>query len=270
MPHPNKYIHGYSKRETQRLREQSQILEPLMHGEISYPKGSIVLEPGCGVGAQTQLLLKHHPGMTLISMDMSYDSVQSASRHVCTTENDHTYFVNGNLLQCPFRAQSFDHIYLNFVLEHLAKPVQALKMFRSLLKPGGSITLNEGDHGSCFWYPETPAAKQTWEAAIKVQQKLGHDPLIGRRLHHLLSQAGFSHITTQPRYVSPDAGTPELLDGVVNSIIVPMTQAARNQAIEMGFIDTKTWKQGINELEQSGNPPEGSFFYTWFRGVGNA
>ena len=64
-----------------------------------------------------------------------------------------------------------------------------------------------------------------------------------------------------------DAGKPVLLDGVVNKIIVPMVQTARQQSLDMGMIDQATWDRGIAGLERSGVPPEGTFFYTWFKAV---
>ena len=50
------YVHGYTDRETQRLLEQSLILEELLHEGTRYPEGRRILEVGSGVGAQTLLL----------------------------------------------------------------------------------------------------------------------------------------------------------------------------------------------------------------------
>ena len=76
------YMHGYSARETQRLFEQSLILERLLHEGTRFPDGSRVLEPGCGVGAQTSILARKNPGIKLTSMDISGDSMNQASRLV--------------------------------------------------------------------------------------------------------------------------------------------------------------------------------------------
>lgn len=52
------YVHGYHPRENRRLEDQSGALVELMHGDTSYPAGSVVLEAGCGVGAQTVTLAR--------------------------------------------------------------------------------------------------------------------------------------------------------------------------------------------------------------------
>ncbi len=54
---------------------------------------------------------------------------------------------------------------------------------------------------------------------------------------------------------------------MVNKIIVPMTQTAREKSLDMGLIDEETWDRGISDLENSGVTPEGTFFYTWFKAV---
>ena len=40
------YVHGYSLRESERLTDQSGILEQLLHHGTEYEEGSIILEAG--------------------------------------------------------------------------------------------------------------------------------------------------------------------------------------------------------------------------------
>ena len=49
------YVHGYDPRESRRLQDQASTLVQLLHSDTSYPAGSLVLEAGCGVGAQTRV-----------------------------------------------------------------------------------------------------------------------------------------------------------------------------------------------------------------------
>ena len=57
---------------------------------------------------------------------------------------------------CPSN-EPFDHVFVCFVLEHLARPVEALSILERLLRPGGTITLIEGDHGSTYFHPDSAA-----------------------------------------------------------------------------------------------------------------
>jgi len=82
----------------------------------------------------------------------------------------------------------------------------------------------------------------------------------------LLRRAEFRVRYVEPRYIYADAGNPGLLDGMVHKIIVPMTETAREEALRQELMDDATWKKGIGDLERTGYPPEGTFFYTWFKG----
>lgn len=53
-----------------------------------------------------------------------------------------------DIFALPFESGSFDHVFVCFVLEHLSHPVEALAILGNVLRPGGSITVVEGDHGS--------------------------------------------------------------------------------------------------------------------------
>ena len=50
----NEYVHGYSGREMQRLNDQADTLDEIIHNDTIFKKGSLVLEAGCGVGAQNK------------------------------------------------------------------------------------------------------------------------------------------------------------------------------------------------------------------------
>lgn len=263
----NKYVHGYSPREIQRLQEQSDILEELLHSGTAYPAGTKVLEAGCGVGAQTILLAKRSPAAEFTCVDVSQEYLDQAKVNLHKNGISNVCLQQSDIMDLPFDEEGFDHVFVCFVLEHLSEPSKALAELRRLLQKGGTITAIEGDHGSCFWYPETEESLTVWECMIKVQQHLGHDPLIGRRLYPLLMEAGFTVKDVSPRWVYADAMNPELMDGVVNKIIVPMTQTAREQSLELGLVDDATWQKGIADLEKSGIPPDGTFFYTWFKAM---
>jgi len=63
------YVHGYTGREAERLRDQAETLTGLLHGDTRYPAGSEVLEAGCGTGAQTVILARNSPEARITSID---------------------------------------------------------------------------------------------------------------------------------------------------------------------------------------------------------
>ena len=72
------YIHGYSEEETQRLYDQANSIAEILHGDTIWPKGSHILEAGCGVGAQTQIIAPKNPGCRFTGVDISEKSLAAA------------------------------------------------------------------------------------------------------------------------------------------------------------------------------------------------
>ena len=262
------YVHGYTDRETQRLQEQSLILEELLHSGTSYPPGSRVLEVGCGVGAQTLILLRRNPGIHLTSIDMSAESLRMAKSSVEEAGYKNVEFRHENVFDEKLERGSYDHIFVCFVLEHMEQPVKALKLMMKLLSEGGTITLIEGDHSSGKWTPETDASRAAWDGLVTSQQLLGHDPNIGKRLQALMSEADIDRLRVEPLEVYADQSLPDILDGAINQIIAPMVYSAEKYILEKDLVEPGIWKQGLKDLGAVASDPEGTFFYSWFKGQG--
>ena len=239
------YIHGYSKRETQRLYEQAEILEDILHTGTQFPAGSKVLEAGCGVGGQTRLLVKRSPDADFTCIDISEKSLATAKRLKDQADFDNVIFRQENIHKLSFEDESFDHVFVCFVLEHLNDPVAALMELKRVLKPSGTITVIEGDHGSALWYPETSESISAWNGLIIAQRAHGHDPNIGRRLAPLLTEAKFKLQSCEPAWLYADRLKPELRDGMVNHIIVPMVQSAEDQIIKESLVQEVFIKRAL-------------------------
>ncbi|MGA2443234.1 MAG: class I SAM-dependent methyltransferase, partial [Tepidisphaeraceae bacterium] len=148
------YVHGYDQRENTRLQDQASTLVELLHSDTSYPAGSRVLEAGCGVGAQTITLARSSPDALITSVDLSEASVAEARRKAKAAGLTNVQFEQADIFNLPYGPDSFDHIFLCFVLEHLSRPVEALHKLKTHLKRGGTITVIEGDHGSAYFHPD--------------------------------------------------------------------------------------------------------------------
>ncbi len=261
------YVHGYSEREALRLCDQAGTLEELLHSDTRYPAGSNVLEAGCGIGAQTVILSRNSPQAHITSIDISADSLEQAKERAAREGVTNVELLVENIFDLPFEDESFDHLFVCFVLEHLKEPVKALANLRRVLKKGGTITVIEGDHGSCFFHPGTKAGVKAWNSLIEVQARLGGNSLIGRQIYPLTKQAGFTDITVSPRMVYSDSSRPHMEEGFVRRTIIPMVEGIRESAIEMGIIDAKTFDRGIDDLHMTA-AEYGTFVYTFFKGVG--
>jgi SAM-dependent methyltransferase len=258
------YVHGYSARENVRLSDQASTLSELLHHDTTYAPGTRVLECGCGTGAETVILAANSPGARIVSVDLSADSLSLARQRVEDAGFSNVTFEIADVYQLPFDDESFDHVFVCFVLEHLRKPVEALRALKRVLRPGGSITVIEGDHGSWYCYPETRAAARAVECLIELQARLGGDALIGRRLYPLVVEAGFREVSVSPRTVYVDASRPRLVEGFSKGTFIAMVEGVRDAALAAGLVDAAAWERGMADLYRA-TAEDGTFCYTFFK-----
>jgi SAM-dependent methyltransferase len=261
------YVHGYDRPARARLRDQAETLVDLLHSDTSYPEGSSVLEAGCGVGAQTIPLARNSPAARIVSVDISADSVAEAKARVDAAGLTNVRFQRADIFALPFHPESFDHVFVCFVLEHLSHPLEALATLRKLLRPGGTVTLIEGDHGSAYFHPDSDAARVAIRCQVELQRAAGGNALIGRQLYPLLRQAGFDAVRVSPRMVYVDSSRPDLVDGFTRKTFTAMIEGVRAPAIEAGMVEPELFDAGIRALYRTAET-DGVFCYTFFKALG--
>lgn len=252
-----RYVHGYSAVEARRLGDQADTLAELLHGDTAYPPGSRVLEVGCGVGAQTVHLVASSPEADLTAVDVSADSLAVARARV----GDRATFRQADLFDLPFADNEFDHLFVCFVLEHLPDPTSALRALHRVLRPGGTLTVIEGDHGSAYFHPNSEHARRTIDCLVRLQPG---NALIGRQLHPLLTAAGYHDVTVTPRVVYADDSRPSMVEGFTRNTFVAMIEAVRDDAITECLVTEQEWERGIADLRRTADPG-GTFNYTFFK-----
>lgn len=260
------YVHGYAERENIRLNDQASTLVELLHSDTAYPAGSKVLEAGCGVGAQTITLAAHSPEADILSIDISARSLAEAERRITEAGLRNVRFQQADIFDLPFEANSFDHIFVCFVLEHLPRPVEALVILKRLLKVGGTITVIEGDHGSTYFHPESAAAHQAIQCQVQLQAQAGGNSNIGRELYPLLTAAGFQDTRVSPRMVYVDGSKPHMIEGFTRNTFTAMIEGVREAALAAGLIDAERFDAGIADLYRTA-APDGVFCYTFFKAL---
>jgi len=261
-----KYVHGYSEKEAKRLFDQAGTLDELIHGDSIFPEKAKVLEAGCGVGSQTKIIAPKNPTCHFTSIDISEASLAKARQMAKTFKIGNVDFQPGNIYALNFAEQTFDHIFVCFVLEHLANPVEALLSLKMVLKKGGGITVIEGDHGSAYFYPESTAAQKAINCQVELQARQGGNANIGRQIYPLLSEAGFADCRVSPRMVYVDSSKPDLVEGFTKNTFTAMIEGVEQDALQNNLISRQQWNQGIKDLYRT-TQQDGVFCYTFFKGT---
>ncbi|WP_378178007.1 methyltransferase domain-containing protein [Aquimarina sp. SS2-1] len=261
------YVHGYSDEESIRLNNQAKTISDLLHWDTIWKEGSLILEAGCGVGAQTKIISSKNPNCSFVSIDLSEKSIMQAQETIDSLGIKNVTFQQENIFDLPFDDESFDHIFICFVLEHLAKPYQALLELKRVLKKQGTITIIEGDHGSTFFYPDSDAAKKSIQAQVDLQKQNKGNANIGRQLFPLLSDAGFTDIYVNPRQVYVDESKPEMVEGFIKNTFTAMIEGIKEEALLKKIISKSDMEDGIKDLYKTAKG--GTFCYTFFKATAN-
>ncbi|WP_327173322.1 methyltransferase domain-containing protein [Streptomyces sp. NBC_01336] len=261
------YVHGYSPREGRRLGDQADTLAQLLHSGTAYPAGSRVLELGCGIGAQTVHLLRSSPRAHIVAVDRSEESLARARTRVAgSAPHARVEWRNADVYDLPFADAEFDHVFVCFVLEHLPDPRRALTGLRRVLRPGGTITVIEGDHGSAFFHPDSAFARAAINCQVRLQAAAGGDAQLGRQVQPLLAGAGYDEVAVRPLTVYADGTLPALVEGFTRNTFIAMVASVRDKALAASLTTTAEWEQGIADLCRTAED-DGTFHYTFFKGV---
>ncbi|HEY5291686.1 MAG TPA: methyltransferase domain-containing protein, partial [Burkholderiales bacterium] len=200
----------------------------------------------------------------ITSIDVSEASVVEARKAVQAAAINNVTLRQADIFHLPFPPESFDHVFLCFVLEHLAQPVEALKALKHVLKPGGTITAIEGDHGSAYFYPDSDYARRAVRCLVELQARAGGNALIGRALYPLLGEAGFAEVHVSPRMVYVDASKPDLVEGFTRKTFTAMIEGIRKPSLDSAIMTEADFDKGIADLYRTAEA-DGVFCYTFFK-----
>ena len=170
-----------------------------------------VADIGCGVGKMTLELLKQFgPHSEVVGVDISAEQIAQARRHYEKQTNPQNIprFIMASAYETGLESDSFDMVYSRFLLMHVARPKDALMEMKRILKPGGTLAVEDGDFASPFCEPSSAAYDRCFALYRLAGERQGADFRIGSKLIALVQSAGFTitAVTTkQPILLSGDA-----------------------------------------------------------------
>jgi len=149
-----------------------------------------VLEIGCGPGLVTKRLIDAWPGIRITAIDHDAGLLASARKHL---EGSRVEFIEAPAEDLTFADNEFDFAIARYVFQHLPHPAEAAREARRVLKPGGRLVAIDVD--AALWGVAEPSFPEVIPIMMKTgraQAVRGGDRLIGRKLHRILADAGFT------------------------------------------------------------------------------
>ncbi|AMB60369.1 hypothetical protein AWU67_05580 [Microterricola viridarii] len=158
--------------------------------------GQRVLDVGCGPGTITVDLAPRVAPGEVIGIDSSADVIGQAQALADDSGMHNVRFAVGDVYALDFPDNSFDVVHAHQVMQHLSRPVDAMREIYRVLKPGGILAVRDVIYGSTSWYPELPALDR-WLATMRaVMHGNGVFPDAGRSLKAWARHAGFESVTS--------------------------------------------------------------------------
>ena len=160
--------------------------------------GQRLLDVGCGPGTVTSGLARAvAPGLTT-GLDAAADVLVTAREHAVELGSDNLEFVEGDVYALDYADASFDVVYANQLLQHLADPVAALQEMRRVLRPGGLLGVRDADYATMHPAPKF-AEYERWDALYHAVAYVNNaEPDAGRYLSGWVRAAGFDEVELQP------------------------------------------------------------------------
>jgi ubiquinone/menaquinone biosynthesis C-methylase UbiE len=199
------YLHGFDETEQARLVSQAKVLEEKIFEKIDFNHPKTILEIGCGVGAQTEILLNRYPTAHVTSIELSDIQLKTAKAYLASKFSDEKYTLHQmDAEHMNFADNSFDAIYICWVLEHVSNPQKVVNECHRVLKPNGVMYITEVQNNHLHLEPYSSFLMDYWNKYNQLQLAMGGDPFVGVKLGGILHDAGFTHIENYPQHMLHD------------------------------------------------------------------
>lgn len=265
-----KYIHGFDSIEQQRLLHQAEFLEPYVYAGVDLEFTKRLLEVGCGVGAQSKILLRRFPGLKIDGVDLSADQLLAAKSQLQPEiKAGRIRFFEQDAQKLKMAFHNYDAAFLCWFLEHVPDPLKVLKKVRKHMAPGAKIYCSEVFNQTLFVEPYSPAFIKYWFEFNDFQWSINGHPFVGAKLGSLLKAAGFKDIITEIR--------PFHFDSRENKKRAAFTEyffnillSAEKTLVAQKRVTPQLIAKMKQEIELVKKAKDGVFFYGWIRATARA
>jgi ubiquinone/menaquinone biosynthesis C-methylase UbiE len=151
-----------------------------------------VLDIGCGPGNITSGLARKVDHGSIIGIDISDAVIELAKAEQAKAPN--LSFQVGDVYHLEFPDEHFDVVFAHQVLQHLARPVEALQEMRRVLKPGGQLAARDADFGAFVWFPADPVLDRWMALYHELTTRNGAQANAGRNLKAWARAAEFTSV----------------------------------------------------------------------------
>ncbi len=247
------YPLGGTDTERDRLLSQARQYEPTANwllDQINVQPGWRAVDIGCGpIGILN--LLSQRVGLrgTVIGLEREPRFVEMARAEIAIRELANVTIVQADGLNTGLEKNSFDLVHERLVLINVSARKEFLSEMLSLLRPGGTVALEDVDNVSWLCQPAHPSWDILLNAFHTVFHAGGGDGFVGRRLPTLLRAAGVQDI-----HIKVTVETPPLGD-YRRTHLISLIDSVRDKIIAEGILSEAKLNEHREALAQHISDP---------------
>jgi SAM-dependent methyltransferase len=206
------YLLASQPSELERLRLQSRVWEPSgrqLLSKVDGGTGGRALDVGCGALGWLRILSEWvGPSGQIVGTDID-ESLLGAARSFLETEGiSNVELLLDDLFQSRLEPQSFDLVHARYLIAPLGRGREQVASHRRLVRPGGTLVLEEWDLGSWHFNPSAPAAERLIQSLSEIFAALGGEA--GRGLPELLREIDIEEPEVEAHVIALKPGHPYL------------------------------------------------------------
>ena len=195
------YVLADQASELDRLQLQSRVWEPAgrrLLAQIGDGTGARVLDVGCGAMGWLRLLSEWvGPEGSVIGTDIDEKMLSAADTFATSERLSNVALIEDDLFATDLDPGSFDLVHARFQLAPLGRAEEQLATYLRLVRPGGSVVVEDVDPGSWHFLPPAPAIEERLIPSVaQALETASDDPWIARRLPSLFRDADIEPVVS--------------------------------------------------------------------------
>jgi SAM-dependent methyltransferase len=206
------YLLAKQPSELERLRLQSIVWEPAgrqLLSKVGGGSGGRALDVGCGAMGWLRILSEWvGPSGQIVGADIDESMLNAARSFLEDEEIANVELVVDDVFESKLEPQSFDLVHARYLIAPLGRGREQVASHRRLVKPGGSLVLEEWDLASWHFNPTAPAAERLIRLLSEIFAGLGGEA--GRGLPEVLREIGIEEPGIDAHVIALKPGHPYL------------------------------------------------------------
>ncbi len=263
------YLLAHQPSELERLQLQSRVWEPAgrrLLEQIGNGAGARALDVGCGAMGWLRLLSEWvGPQGAVTGTDIDEDMLSAADAFVTSEGLGNVALIEDDLFASDLEPDSFDLVHARFQLSPLDRADQQMATYRRLVRPGGTIVLEDVDASSLpHFLPPAPAVEQRLiPLLMQAFDAAGGDHRVALKLPRLFRDVDIEP-TVRAEVQTLEPGHPYLqlplkfadaLDGVLRTLVDADELAALLDEAETELADPDRWGVTFTVVQAWGQRP---------------